>query len=53
MNALADRVPNSTKRASRERVEFTGAGGIRLAADTAGPVDGPPALLLHGGGQTL
>jgi pimeloyl-ACP methyl ester carboxylesterase len=52
MNASADRVPNSTKYASRERVEFTGAGGIRLAADAAGPVDGPPALLLHGGGQT-
>jgi pimeloyl-ACP methyl ester carboxylesterase len=52
MNASADRVPNSTKLASRERVEFTGAGGIRLAADAAGPVDGPPALLLHGGGQT-
>jgi pimeloyl-ACP methyl ester carboxylesterase len=52
MNASADRVPNSTKRTPRERVEFAGAGGIRLTADAAGPVDGPPALLLHGGGQT-
>ncbi len=26
--------------------------GVRLAADEAGPADGPPVLLLHGGGQT-
>jgi pimeloyl-ACP methyl ester carboxylesterase len=35
-----------------ERVEFVGAGGLSLAADAAGPLDGPPVLLLHGGGQT-
>ncbi|MDB5869926.1 MAG: hypothetical protein JWP96_2258 [Polaromonas sp.] len=35
-----------------ERIEFAGAGGLRLAADAAGPVDGLPVLLLHGGGQT-
>lgn len=31
---------------------FTGRDGNRLAADAAGPVDGPPVILLHGGGQT-
>ena len=31
---------------------FEGRGGIRLAAEVAGDPDGPPALLLHGGGQT-
>lgn len=35
-----------------ERVEFVGAGGLRIAADAAGPPDGAPVLLLHGGGQT-
>jgi pimeloyl-ACP methyl ester carboxylesterase len=29
-----------------------GRDGNRLAADVAGPDDGPPAILLHGGGQT-
>jgi pimeloyl-ACP methyl ester carboxylesterase len=52
MNASPDNVLNSNGRAPRERVEFRGAGGIRLTADASGPVDGPPALLLHGGGQT-
>jgi pimeloyl-ACP methyl ester carboxylesterase len=32
--------------------ELTGAGGIRLAADEAGDPSWPPAILLHGGGQT-
>jgi len=32
-------------------VELRGA-GVRLAADAYGPPDAPPALLLHGGGQT-
>jgi pimeloyl-ACP methyl ester carboxylesterase len=52
MNATNDATSKSPIRAPRERVEFTGSGGIRLAADAAGPADGPPALLLHGGGQT-
>lgn len=34
-----------------ERVTFTGA-GLELVADATGPVEGPPVLLLHGGGQT-
>lgn len=29
-----------------------GSGDVRLAADIAGPADGAPVLLLHGGGQT-
>ncbi|MDB6052132.1 MAG: hypothetical protein JWR17_4878 [Pseudomonas sp.] len=33
-------------------VWFTGGSGNRLAADVSGPDDGPPVLLLHGGGQT-
>jgi pimeloyl-ACP methyl ester carboxylesterase len=35
-----------------EQIEFTGANGLRLAADAAGPADGVPVLLMHGGGQT-
>lgn len=31
---------------------FTGSGGVRLAADVAGPPDAPPVILLHGAGQT-
>ena len=33
-------------------IELRGANGIRLAADVAGPEDGSPVVLLHGGGQT-
>lgn len=33
-------------------LSFRGAGSIGLAADAEGPWDGPPCLLLHGGGQT-
>jgi pimeloyl-ACP methyl ester carboxylesterase len=32
--------------------EFVGRDGNRLASDAAGPESGPPAILLHGGGQT-
>lgn len=35
-----------------ENTAFTGRDGNRLAADAAGPRDGPPVVLLHGGGQT-
>lgn len=37
---------------SGKRVEFTGFGGLALAADTWGDASAPPVLLLHGGGQT-
>ena len=33
-------------------LRFRGAGSIELAADAEGRWDGPPCLLLHGGGQT-
>jgi pimeloyl-ACP methyl ester carboxylesterase len=31
---------------------WPGAGGLRIAGDTWGPVDGPLVVFLHGGGQT-
>lgn len=36
----------------RNGIELPGHGGIRLVGDVAGPDDGFPVLLLHGGGQT-
>lgn len=33
-------------------VTWPGAGGMRLCADIAGPADGQPVVLMHGGGQT-
>ena len=42
----------SERRLVRDRVELTGRGGLRLVADRAGPADGHPVVLLHGGGQT-
>jgi pimeloyl-ACP methyl ester carboxylesterase len=35
-----------------ERIQLLGTGGLRLAADVAGDPAAPPAVLLHGGGQT-
>jgi len=35
-----------------DTIALAGRDGIRLAADVAGPSDGPPVLLFHGGGQT-
>ena len=35
-----------------DTIALAGRDGIRLAADVAGPPDGPPVLLFHGGGQT-
>lgn len=35
-----------------DRRDLRGAQGLRLAADVYGPAGGPPALLLHGFGQT-
>ena len=35
-----------------ERIELEGTGGLKLAADVAGDPAAPPAVLLHGGGQT-
>jgi pimeloyl-ACP methyl ester carboxylesterase len=34
------------------RVSFRGAGGVKLVGDAFGRAGDPPALLLHGGGQT-
>ena len=31
---------------------FKGATGLEISADVAGPIDGQPLILLHGGGQT-
>jgi pimeloyl-ACP methyl ester carboxylesterase len=33
-------------------ISFRGAGDVILAGDALGPVDGPPVVFLHGGGQT-
>jgi hypothetical protein len=35
-----------------EQTELRGADGLRLMADVDGPIDGPPALLLHGLGKS-
>ncbi|WP_426571385.1 alpha/beta fold hydrolase [Aquihabitans sp. McL0605] len=43
---------DATAPVERELVRLPGAGGITLAADLGGPVDGPTVVLLHGGGQT-
>ncbi|MGD1058565.1 MAG: alpha/beta fold hydrolase, partial [Solirubrobacteraceae bacterium] len=33
-------------------IEFDGAAGVRLAADSFGDLHAPVVLMLHGGGQT-
>ncbi len=33
-------------------ISFVGTGGVALAGDALGPIEGPPVLFLHGGGQT-
>lgn len=38
--------------ATTTTIELHGRDGIRLTADEAGPSDGRPVVLLHGGGQT-
>lgn len=35
-----------------EQLRLSGANGLPLQADVAGPQDGQPVILLHGGGQT-
>ncbi len=44
--------PCTMTHAPEDPTYLEGAGGIQLAADVAGPPDGPTVLLLHGGGQT-
>ncbi|MCU1499448.1 MAG: alpha/beta hydrolase, partial [Acidimicrobiales bacterium] len=34
------------------RIDLEGSDGLALVGDAEGPEDGPPVLLLHGGGQT-
>ncbi|MCU1496064.1 MAG: hypothetical protein JWM47_17 [Acidimicrobiales bacterium] len=43
---------NPTSRPEGTATELLGMDGIRLAADVAGPPDGPTVVLWHGGGQT-
>ena len=52
MNDASDRPADGESDRSETRTDLTGAGRIRLAADGAGPADGPTVVLLHGGGQT-
>jgi pimeloyl-ACP methyl ester carboxylesterase len=40
------------ERDTMERISFTGHEGLVLIADRAGPKNGLPVVLLHGGGQT-
>jgi pimeloyl-ACP methyl ester carboxylesterase len=43
-------VPVGSQESRKEH--FIGYAGLRLAAEAAGPEDGPPVILSHGGGQT-
>ena len=39
-------------KATVQTIDLPGAAGLTLRADVAGPLDGQPVVLMHGGGQT-